>query len=570
MKRTLLLISLSSALLLLAACGGGESESASPPPAAQSPPAGQSQPAAQPQDTAQSQPPGQAGQSSGDGTGQGQPPAVGDGDGDGPRKTLNFAVFSVIDTLEPTNAWDSWYVVRIGVGENLVRFSKTMAPEPWLAESWTLADDKLTWTFKIREGVKFSNNKPLDAAAAKRSIERVQRLAPDRVSSEFFLAESIEADGMNLVIKTAGPTPGLPGILADPLFLILDAEADDASVKANGPVCTGPYKYLPRSGDNINAVRNDLYWAGRPRLDEVNFIAVTDPNTRALALQSGDVDIAANMGNTDVPIFLSDPDFKVEEIESLRLVMAFMNLKGPLADESLRKAVKSAIDLETLCATLLSGRFSPGVGPLPPSLGFGFSGLRDPNAFDLEKARADLAEGGWSDADGDGVVEKDGVPAVIDYVYYTDRLELPLLVEATQDSLSALGIKVNLNAVEYNNLAARRKSGDFGMLIMNIITAGTGDPQSFLVSQFETGAFNNSNSYSNPELDAIFAELKTEFDPDRRSELVARAQQSLLDHPAHVFYAYPNTNLVHNLKVTGVEMLPADYYWVTTNIDKTM
>jgi peptide/nickel transport system substrate-binding protein len=515
-------------------------------------------------------PSGPAASAAGDASGSGAPAGAGASAGSGaPEKVLNFAVFSIIDTFEPTSASDSWYVVRIGAGETLVSFSPTMAAEPWLAESWTLSEDKLTWTFKIREEARFSNGNPLDGEAAKRSLERVARLAGDRFKSEFFEYESLEASGRELAIRTKVPVPGLPGMLADPLFLMTDVSAEPADVSRTGPVCTGPYRYLPRDGDNIAAVRNDFYWKGRPPLDRVNFVAVTDPNTRAMALQSGDVDIAANMSTTDMPIFLADPAFKVEEIESLRLVMAFMSLKGALADPALRRAVKSAMDLETWCRTLLAGRFTPGKGPLPPASGAGFAEAVDPYPYDMERARTILAEAGWADTDGDGVLDKDGTPAEFGFVFYADRAELPLLAEATQDSLARLGIRMSLDQVEYGSLATLRQNGDFGMLIMNILTAGTGDPQSFLVSQFETGAYNNSNGFSSPELDRALAELKGEFDPEKRSALIARARQAIMDDPAHVFYAYPNTNLVHSTKVTGVKMLPSDYYWVTFDIDKT-
>jgi peptide/nickel transport system substrate-binding protein len=482
-------------------------------------------------------------------------------------KVLNFGVFSAIATTEPTYDWDSWYVVRIGVGETLVRFSKTMAAEPWLAESFKVGDDKLSWTFKIKDGVKFSNGNPLTADAVKKSIERVAEKAETRFSSEFFTYDSITADGQTLIIKTKDPTPGLPGMLADPLFLIMDVSAENEKTPVDGPVCTGPYKYVPRTGDNITAVKNDLYWDGTPPLDEINFIPVIDPNTRAMALQSGDVDMAVNMSQNDVPIFLNDPNFQVEEIQSLRLVMAFMNVERDLKDENLRKAIKSSLDLKSYADKVLAGRFTAGKGPLPPSLGFGFDKLVDPFPYNAEKAKAFLKEGGYVDTNGDGYVEKDGKAPKIEYVYYTGRAEFPLLVETTENALQGIGLKVDLNQVEAAVLSERRKTHEFDLLIMNVITAGTGDPQSFLVSQFETGAFNNSGLYSNPELDAVFKDLKTEFDSNKRAVLVEKAQQLLIDLPAHIFYAYPKTNIVHNKKILNVEMLPADYYWVTKNVD---
>jgi peptide/nickel transport system substrate-binding protein len=443
-----------------------------------------------------------------------------------------------------------------------------MGAEPWLAESFSVAPDNLTWTFKIRDNVKFSNGKPVDAAAVKASFERVDKLAQERFKSEFFTYESLEADGQNFIIKTVDPTPGLAGMLADPLFLVVDAEANPEKVENEGVICTGPYKYLPRNGENISAVRNDLYWDGKPPFDQVNFVTITDPNTRAMALQSGDVDLAANMSTSDVPLFLSNPDFTVSEIQSLRVVMAFMNLDNKvLADENLRKAVKSSLDLKTYADKILGGRFAPGKGPLPPSLGYGFDSLVDPFPFDMEKAKGFLEAAGYTDTNGDGTVDKDGAPLVLNYVYYSSRAEFPLLVEATQHALESLGVKVNLNQVEASNLNEIRKTRDYDLLVMNIITAGTGDPQSFLVSQFETGAFNNSNGYSNTELDALFEKLKLEFDAAEREKLITKSQELIIEVPAHIFYAYPNTNIVYNNRVTGVEMLPADYYWITKDLD---
>jgi peptide/nickel transport system substrate-binding protein len=483
------------------------------------------------------------------------------------RKVLNFGSFWAIPTLEPTNDSDGWAIVRMGVGETLVRLSKTMAAEPWLAESFKVGDDKLSWTFKIRDGIKFSNGNPLTADAVKKSIERVMAKAEARFTSEFFTYDSITAEGQNLVIKTKNPTPGLPGMLADPFFLIIDVSAETPNIKVDGPICTGPYKITPKTGDNLKAVKNDIYWDGPAKLDEVNFVLIMDPNTRAMALQSGDVDMAANMSANDIPIFLADKNFAVDEIQSLRLVMAFMNVERGLKDENLRKAVKSALDLKTYSEKILTGRFTPGKGPLPPSLGFGFDKLKETYSYNLDKAKAFLKDGGYVDTNGDGYVEKDGKIPTLEYVYYSARAELPLLVEATQNALQSIGIKVNLNQVEGTVLGEARKSHEFDLLIMNIITANTGDPQSFMVAQFETGAFNNSNLYSNPELDGIFKELKTEFDTQKRADLIFKAQQSLIDNPGHIFYAYPNTNIVYNKKILNVEMLPADFYWVTKNID---
>ena len=111
--------------------------------------------------------------------------------------------------------------------------------QPWLAESWEISDDKLTWTFKIRD-VKFSNGRPLTAEAVKASLERA--FAKNTRAATFFTYTNMTADGQILKITTDKPAPSMLGYLADPLFLIVDVESEkERNFATQGPICTGPY-----------------------------------------------------------------------------------------------------------------------------------------------------------------------------------------------------------------------------------------------------------------------------------------------------------------------------------------
>ena len=154
--------------------------------------------------------------------------ACGGKGGSGKSKTnpdeLVVGVTSFADTLEPTDQYFSWVVTRYGVGENLTIFDEKGNLQPLLAENWKLSDDKLEWTFKIRDGVTFSNGHPLTAEAVKKSIERV--FAKNKRAESFFKYASIEASGQELKIKTKEPVAILPESLADPLFLIVDTSVN--------------------------------------------------------------------------------------------------------------------------------------------------------------------------------------------------------------------------------------------------------------------------------------------------------------------------------------------------------
>lgn len=131
----------------------------------------------------------------------------------GPKDTLTVGVTNFADSLEPTDNYFGWQVMRYGIGECLVHFDDKMNTEPWIAESWKVSDDKMSWTFKIKD-IKFSNGTPVTGEAVKKSIERTFAKSP-RAKAMFEL-DHITADGQNVTIYTKKPMATLPGILGDP------------------------------------------------------------------------------------------------------------------------------------------------------------------------------------------------------------------------------------------------------------------------------------------------------------------------------------------------------------------
>ena len=107
-------------------------------------------------------------------------------------------------------------------------------------------------------------------------------------------------------------------------------------------------------------------------------------------------------------LFQNNDKFKVDEIASLRVVLARINQKGVLGDDKVRAAVISATDRKNYADVLLKGTFIPGSAPIPPSMDYGFKDLKDPNAYNPDRAKQLLAEDGWKDTDGDGILDKDG------------------------------------------------------------------------------------------------------------------------------------------------------------------
>lgn len=485
-----------------------------------------------------------------------------------PKDELVVGVTSFADTLEPTDQYFAWVITRYGVGEGLTKFGESGELEPLLAESWSLSDDKLEWTFKIRDNVKFSNGTPLTAERVKTSLERV--FEKNGKAEGYFKYKSIVADGQNLTIKTEKPIAILPEIMADPMFLIVDTTANTEEFAQKGPIATGPFVVQEfKPGEYTVVVRNENYWDGKAKLAKVTFKDINDQNTRALALKSGEIDVAYNLKVGNQADFEGDKNIVTQSLKSLRNTYAFMNETGPLKDKVLRQVLISGANRESYTQNLLHGGASAGKAPVPPTLDYGFDQLKDENAYNPERAKKLLEDAGYKDVDGDGFVEKpDGSKLDLNFVIYTSREELGVYAQALQADMKNLGVKITLNPVSYETLLTMRDAGKFDLLIWNVLAANTGDPETFLRQNWHSKEITNQAKYSNPEVDKLIDGLGNQFDKAQRKADIIKIQQYIMDDAATLFFGYETTFLYSNKIVTGLKMYPMDYYWITKDVAK--
>lgn len=485
------------------------------------------------------------------------------------KEVVKFGVTNFADSLETTDNYFGWVVMRYGLGECLVKFDKKMNAVPWLADKWSISDDKLTWTFHINDKACFSNGTKLTGELAAASIQRTFEKAARAKS--MFQYESIKGEGQNVIIKTKTPVPTLPGMLGDPLFIIVDTQTiKDRDTAKQGAICTGPYAVKSYSKAKAEMVRNEKYWDGEVPFKEVDILTIDDPNTRAMALQKGEIDFAINIAAGDLQLFKDKNKYNISNIASLRDVLARLNVRPdrPLGDLKVREALLRSLDRVTYNKVLLKDTFVPGGPYLPPSVDYGYDELYkyDKNQYNVESAKKLLAEAGWKDTNGDGFVDKDGKNLELDFVFYSGRAELPLYAEATQADAKKVGIKVNLKNVDYNVLDGIGRKGDYDLLISNVLTLQAGDPEVFMNMYLKTGQEQNGSGYSNPKFDALSDKLGVEFDPAKRRELVIEMQKIILDDAASLVFGHPQTNMVSNKSIANAEILPCDYYWLTKDI----
>ena len=482
------------------------------------------------------------------------------------EKSMTIGVTSFADTLEPTEQYFGWVVSRYGVGENLVKFNEKGKIEPCLAKKWSVSEDKLSWTFTIRNDVKFSNGTELTAEIVKDSLERSFKL--NSRGETFFKPESITAKENQVIIKTEKPSAVVAGSLADPLFLIVDTTADTDSFAKKGPICTGPYvveSFNPTK--DCELVKNKHYWDGEVPLEKVTMKCIDDQATRSMALQNGEIKAAYNLKRENLDEFKKDDSIKVKELDSLRSTYAFMNQNGPLKDLKLRQALIRGLDRKSYAEKLLKGGATPGKAPVPPTLDFGFDELNDENSYDPESAKNLLSEAGYKDKDDDGYLETpDGKPLDLEFVIYTSREELNIYAQAAQANLKDIGIKVTLKTVSYEALLDMRDAGTFDLLIWNVLVANTGDPENYLRENWYSTSPSNQAGYNNSKVDQLIDELGTTFEDAKRRELDIEIQQLIMDDAATVFFGYETTYLFYSEQVKGLELYPIDYYWLTKDV----
>ena len=436
-------------LALAVACGPAASttEDAPPPPATQAP-APQAatsvpqQPAPAPVALEKPAPP----------TAEPAPPAASASADEEERPILKAGVIWLDSPLDPVES--GWVANQSGMSENLFRLSgTTLTPEPWLATEATQVDP-LTWKIGIREEVKFHNGNTMDAQAVKASLERAVRLSP--ASAEILSVDTITVeDAQTIIVTTTMPQPTLPGLLITPSLAITDAAAVDAAGEGNfiaAGALTGPYiptEYIQL--EKLDSIANDDYWGGTPPLAGINHVAIPDTNSRELALQAGDIDVAINVSPDGARAVNDNPGTHTEASPlGTSMVLWWVNFeRGTLADPLVRRAVAHAIDREGISGLIAptgSGSFAE---LLLPEVLASCPGVSAPG-YDPDEARHLLAEAGYEDSDGDGVLDRDGQPLEIVIGGYPERFQLPIMAEAAQAMLADVGIKAEVHITEWS------------------------------------------------------------------------------------------------------------------------
>lgn len=449
-----------------------------------------------------------------------------------------------IGTATPATSADPYFqnatpnnVLARHIFEPLVVFDEKQVLAPALAESWRMTDS-LTWEFKLRPNLVFSDGSPLTSEDVVASIERAAKAdSPGSVQANVKTVVSTEApDPLTVIMKTATPDMLLPAQLTRVAIIskqFKSAPTTDFNA-AKATLGAGPYiltEYVP--GDRAVMKRNDKYWGPKQAWDEVILKATPDDAARTASLLAGDVDLIEGVSPTDVERLKGISDVKIVSAPSNRMVYLAPNQgvdtnsfitdksgkpleKNPFQDVRVRQAVSHAINREAIVDRVMDGFALPTAQWLATGR-YGTAPGVAPDTYDPELSKKLLAEAGYPDGF-----------SITAHASNNRYINDAKIIQAVAQMLSRVGIKTKAEALPWATFQPKANAGEFA-IVLGAWGANTGETSVPMTATLATrdaargrGASNYAG-YSNPEFDKLLGAAQNELDPDKRNKALGKA-----------------------------------------------
>lgn len=485
------------------------------------------------------------------------------------------------DTLDPQKAQVSNEIaVLIMAYEGLTRFDKDLNTVPAAAESWEYSPDGKSITFKLREGLKYSDGAPL---VAQDFVNAAYRLLDPTAPGDYQTILSM-IEGADAIINTAVPTdtaklPQLKEALGaravdertltfnltqpTPYFHTLAAlwvlyPAKQELVEQGGDVWwesaeyqvgNGPFKFtsIDRSANLMTFAPNENYWAGRPKLDGIEFHFISDPAVALQAYRSGEIDMFQPDPN-DVPTIKADPELGPEYYEAPGACTESYELnvtKAPFDNKLVRQAFATGFDRDAYIRDALKDTSVKTLTWIPP----GLPGYEETDAFDYnpERAKQLLAEAGFPN--GEGLPE-------VRWAYNSsnpaNQARAEYIVQMYQQSLGITIVPDPIEGTTLNNL--RKTVENHPQIMSGGWCSDYPDPQNWLSVFWHSDTnFAQTIGYANPQVDELIEQADVELDADKRMELYKEAQRLVIDDQPYIMRSNSKNFFMIKGYVQGIE-----------------
>jgi len=445
---------------------------------------------------------------------------------------------------------------------------------PGLAESFEVSEDGKVITFHLRRGIKDALGNPITAEDVKFVFDRYMNPETKSPTAPLVLGTLKEVkvlDDYTIQLIYEKPYgPALTFLTMQSVGIFSKEYYDSVGEVEFGqkPAGTGPY-YVTKwvRGAYIDYARNPNYKReylpdpvlknpGPPYIEKVRFRIIKEPFTLISEFKAGNVHVLLNVPPEYYKELKADP--RVTMVSFLEYVLHYIGFncqKPPFDDPRVRQAINMAIDREPIIEYALEGLAVPIHGPLVPTM-MGYSEKMEEYAkqkypYDPEKAKQLLAEAGWKDTDGDGILDKDGKPFEIEMWISTGEPEAQKVAQIIQDQLAKIGIKIKIRIVEESVFTDLVSKGQHQMYLLRY---GLMDAQILFYMFHSTKGVKRMYFYK-PELDEALEKMGTTVDPKERQKYIEEAEKILIDgapmvplYARKAFIAYKN-DIVEGIKV---------------------
>jgi ABC-type transport system substrate-binding protein len=451
----------------------------------------------------------------------------------------------------------------------LVRLAPELQVEPDLAESWTVSEDGTVYTFTLREDLKFHDGKPLTATEVQESWERAVDPETDSTTADTYLGDILGAkeklngeaetisglevvDERTLVVTLDEPKPYFLSKLTYPTSYVLDLETVDSEDEAwvFEPNASGPYSLREMREDEVMIFEVNENYHAPPAIPQVVFLLYRIGSSISL-FESGEVDITGVGGNEAKRIRLPEDELHEQWLSTTSLCTSFVQMNNtipPMDDPDVRRAFALAVDKEGYNELMAEGIPLVSASILPPAMpGYSVEKTKAilEKGYDPEAAKAALAESTYAD----------GLPPITITTGGYGDADLGGLDALIADWNDVLGAEVTVEFVDPEDYtrAVRENHGhmvDYGWC------ADYPDPQNFLDVLYHSDSEFNVAGYSNPEIDTLLEESRTELDPAKRLALYQEINAALLDDSAAIPLVHGVWDVLVNDRVQGYVLSP--------------
>jgi oligopeptide transport system substrate-binding protein len=468
--------------------------------------------------------------------------------------------------------------------DTLLAIDKDNKVIPGAAESYEVSDDGLTWTFHLRDGLKWSDGSDLTANDFVYSWKRVadpNTAAPygetvlgmvkgfDEAAAGDPDALAVSApDDKTFKVELSHPCGYFDklaafGVLSPVNQKTIEANGDAWATKPETYISNGPFymsEWVP--GSHITFTKNPYYWnKDAIKLDSIKLLLIEDSNASYAAYQNGEAMMIKDVPTAEIPSLQGNPEFHVEPL--LGTYYIDLNCTLPqFSDSRVRQALSLAIDRKYVAETLMQGTYTAASSFVGPDVvdwdgsnfmdnANGGKPYIDVNDYEgnLEKAKKLLAEAGYPNGEGFPVINY----STNDSGYHK------VVAQYLQNAWKELGITVNVNVVEWASFTPMRRAGDYEASRDGWVF-DYNDPSNILELMVSTNG-NNNAKYSNPDYDAIMQKAASETDAKTRFDLLHQAEDIVMKDAAVIPLAYYNDFYLQSDKITGSWHSPYGYWY---------